>query len=115
VWLGVIIVSTISATTIIIAFTITATTKTISQESASVLLKLNVPVHLSGAVAMDSANVIRISRSSLDRMDARASCFPPFPPPADSCDLLVSPAFNALHLQARGRFSGSTRTCWPGA
>jgi hypothetical protein len=43
----------------------------ILQESASVLLKMNVPVHLSGAVAMDNANVIRISRSSLERMDSR--------------------------------------------
>jgi hypothetical protein len=41
------------------------------QESASVLLKLNVPVYLSGAVATDNANVIRISRSSLERMDMR--------------------------------------------
>jgi hypothetical protein len=32
---------------------------------------MNVPVHLSGAVAMDNANVIRISRSSLERMDSR--------------------------------------------
>jgi hypothetical protein len=43
----------------------------IMQESASVLLKMNVPVHLSGAVAMDNANVIRISRTSLERMDSR--------------------------------------------
>ena len=35
------------------------------------LLKMNVPVHLSGAVAMDGANVIRISRNSLERMDNR--------------------------------------------
>ena len=40
---------------------------TLLQESANVLLKLNVPVYLSGAVAMDSANIIRISRSSLER------------------------------------------------
>ncbi len=44
---------------------------TLLQESAPVLLKLNVPVYLSGAVATDSANVIRIARSSLDRMDMR--------------------------------------------
>ena len=42
------------------------------QESAAVLLKMNVPVHLSGAVAVDGANVIRISRGAMERMDNRA-------------------------------------------
>jgi hypothetical protein len=69
---------------------------------------MNVPVHLSGAVAVDGANVIRISRGAMERMDNRARRSSAMPQGSDMWSR------DTTLLQARERCWDSTRTCWAG-